>query len=119
MASGIRWTGDLEARLNTIRPVVLAGIAASGQKIASDGESWMKSNAPWTDQTGAARNGLVGNFEASARGGRVVFAHSVPYGIWLEVRWSGRYAIVLPAVEEFSRRWGRLLAAMIFAGAGR
>jgi len=61
-------------------------------------ESWMRSNAPWTDQTTNARNGLFGMvhplFESSWL---LVLSHSVHYGIWLEVANSGRYAVVRPA----------------------
>lgn len=107
--------GDLRPNLEAFPRKIKSAIGLSGSKIAVDGQGWMRSNAPWTDRTGNARNGLVGVYESSANGGRVVFAHSVNYGIWLEVRWSGRYAIILPAVEEFANRWGKLLSRMIFA----
>jgi hypothetical protein len=61
----------------------------------------MRQNAPWTDQTGNARNGLFA--EAKHDWGRthaIVLYHSVPYGIWLEVRHQGRYAIILPTAKE-------------------
>jgi hypothetical protein len=28
----------------------------------------------------------------------LILLHSMPYGIWLEVRWSGRYAIIGPTM---------------------
>lgn len=58
-------------------------------------EEYMKINAPWEDQTGEAREGLG----AEADGKTITLYHSVDYGIWLEVRWSGRYAIILPTIE--------------------
>lgn len=64
-------------------------------------ENWMKTNAPWTDRTTNARNGLA------ARSGRdkdhhwIVAFHQVPYGIFLETMQAGRFAIIMPAVEEF------------------
>lgn len=65
-------------------------------------ENWMKNNAKWKDQTGNARNGLAARaFDEGDRKGIVMY-HQVPYGIWLEVRWSGRYAVVVPAMAE----WG-------------
>lgn len=79
-------------------------------------QSHMRDNAPWTDQTANARNGLFarayeddgggpgrdsrGRFTASTHTHGIVLFHSVPYGIWLEVRNSGRYAIILPTIEE-------------------
>jgi hypothetical protein len=26
--------------------------------------------------------------------------HTVEYGIWLEIRWGGRYAIIVPTIEQ-------------------
>lgn len=62
---------------------------------------YAKQNAPWTDDTGNARAGLF----AKARpinGGEsfeLLLAGSVPYQIWLEVRWSGKYAIIMPTLN--------------------
>ena len=60
----------------------------------------MKQNAPWTDRTTAARNGLhtVNNF-ASPRY-ELILSHTVPYGIWLEIANSGRYQIIMPTVRS-------------------
>lgn len=83
---------------------------------ASRSTAWMKGNAPWTDQTSAARNGL--HALASHKGGRfeLILAHAVSYGIWLEVANSGNYQIILPALRQASREltalldglWGRM-----------
>lgn len=68
-------------------------------------ESWMRSNAPWQDQTTNARNGLFAMvyplFESSWL---LILSHTVPYGIWLEVRNSGRYAVVRPAWLRANRQ---------------
>lgn len=66
-------------------------------------EAMAKRNAPWTDRTSNARNGLFANavIEPKKRYA-IVLAHSVPYGIWLEVRFSGRYAVILPTVNRKS-----------------
>jgi hypothetical protein len=64
-------------------------------------ENHAKLNAPWTDRTTNARNGLI------ARAGRttdvhyIVLAHQVPYGIYLETRWEAKYAIIMPTIEKF------------------
>lgn len=63
-------------------------------------EAHMKQNAPWQDQTGNARQGL--RAEAYDLGGGdmgIILYHQVPYGIWLEIRNSGEYAIILPTIE--------------------
>jgi hypothetical protein len=63
-------------------------------------EAHMKINAPWEDQTGNARQGL--RAQAYDTGGDqkgIVLFHQVPYGIWLEVKNSGEYAVILPTIE--------------------
>lgn len=128
----IQWdTAELRTSIAAIEPRIHAGLAVTGSKIAAEGESWMKANAPWNDITGNARNGLRGRYGAGAgrnaagqftgggTGGggsvshKVTFSHSVEYGIWLEIRFDGRNAIILPAVEQFATRWASLLNRLL------
>jgi len=62
-------------------------------------EATMKVGATWTDRTGNARLGLraVAGHEPFVSHWIDLF-HSVSYGIWLEVRWAGKYAIVIPTL---------------------
>lgn len=64
-------------------------------------ENYMKMNAPWTDQTGNARNGLAARSGRTGKTHFIVAFHQVPYGIWLETRWSGKYSIIVPTIEAF------------------
>lgn len=64
-------------------------------------ENYAKLNAPWQDQTTNARNGLAARSGKSGKVRYIVLFHQVPYGIWLEVRWSGKYAIIMPTIEHF------------------
>jgi hypothetical protein len=71
----------------------------------------MKTSAPWTDNTGAARSGLFavvsdraiedGNITGQQEVG-LTLGHGVDYGLWLEVRrdFHGRYAIVIPTLQN-------------------
>lgn len=75
-------------------------IAVAFEFQAARSTGFMKTQAPWTDRTSAARNGLhavaihrPGSFE-------LVLSHAVSYGIWLEVCNSGRYQIILPALRQ-------------------
>lgn len=64
-------------------------------------ESAARLGAPWRDQTGNARSGLMArpyNVGNEAHG--IVLFHTMPYGIWLEVRWSGRYRIIVPTILD-------------------
>lgn len=62
---------------------------------ATRSETFMKVNAPWTDQTTNARNGLFTAVQHEGYTHKMLLSHGVPYGLWLELRFSGRYGIVL------------------------
>ena len=95
--------GSLDARLGL-------ALNALMEYYAMKGMGYLKMDAPWTDRTGAARTGLhtsVGGYSRGAdgrftSGGNnehvITFAHSVNYGIWLEVKYSGRDAVIMPTV---------------------
>lgn len=79
-------------------------------------ENYMKVNAPWNDQTGNARNGLSARPFMEGDDIGIVCSHSVSYGIWLEVRWNGRYAIIQPTIDTMGpvvmRSFTRLMDRM-------
>jgi hypothetical protein len=115
MADGFRWEGDLnEQRVQQIGPHIKRAMVAASAKVAPEAEAWMKSNAKWTDRTGNARNGLGAKSVVNKNQVAIVLYHSVPYGIWLEVRWDGKYAVINPAVEHFAPRYVALVAALAF-----
>jgi hypothetical protein len=63
-------------------------------------ESFAKINAPWTDRTTNARNGLNATTEHGGVSSSIIIAHGVSYGIWLEVMQGGRYGIILRTIRE-------------------
>lgn len=63
----------------------------------------MQENAPWTDRTGNARQGLKARPESRAWQYSIILAHTMPYGIYLETRWGGKYAIILPTIKTMGR----------------
>ena len=66
--------------------------------------AYMKSNAPWTDRTTNARNGLGGIvFKQGKRWVMNLFGR-VNYQIWLEVKNGGKYAIITPTVQAWGPR---------------
>jgi hypothetical protein len=87
------------------------GLAAAGAKAqaflerattyhALRAEAYAKINAGWTDRTGNARQGLASVGSSAPGHHEIVLYHSVPYGIWLEVRFAGKYAIIRPTIEH-------------------
>lgn len=97
----IRWTENtLIPGVNGFDIAVNKIMAASTELHATKAEAEMRANASWRDRTGNARAGLRAEaFHELNRHGIDLF-HSVPYGIWLEVRWGGRYAIIDPTLQR-------------------
>ena len=102
MADGIVWTSDtLTPGLMKFPVEVDRAVTEAVEFFSPRVEAAAKIGAPWTDQTGNARNGL------SAQTGHVPgvmhwieLSHSLPYGIWLEIRWNGKYAIIVPTIKK-------------------
>ena len=74
------------------------------EEAESQFEDRMKSDAPWADRTGFARESL--SAKATQDGGVVTMTleHGASYGFWLEVIQNGRFAIIGPTVETHGRR---------------
>lgn len=92
------------------------GMFASTEASRIEGDA--KSQAKWTDRTGAARNRLKGSSEKINIGYRVQLSHGVDYGIWLELANEKRFAIVEPIIRlsapyimaDFENLIGKLLS---------
>lgn len=95
---------------------VMRAAYVTAQRDAPLVENYMKVNAPWQDQTGNARNGLFARAYIEGEEVGIVLGGSVPYQIWLEVRFSGRYAIIQPTIDAMGPRvmrdFSRLLDRM-------
>lgn len=102
MASGITWSGDLTTRVNNFGPKVKRAMVAAAKMTEPEAEAYMKNNAPWQDRTGNARNGLKAQTVVSTNGVAILLFHQVPYGPYLELRWSGRYQIINPTIEVYA-----------------
>lgn len=62
-------------------------------------EAFMKTTAPWTDQTGNARNGLAARAYNTGSEQGIILYHQVPYGVYLELKNDGKFAIIIPTLE--------------------
>ena len=91
---------------DTLTPALeLLGVNNDWGEVDSIAESIVddaRANAPWSDRSGAARDGL--ETEVSEEGGEVVITlmHTVEYGYWLETIQSGRFAIIMPTLEKYA-----------------
>lgn len=106
--SGSGGGGGLTIVSDTLTPNLLAFgprvdklVAETVEFFSPRVEAAARTGAPWTDQTGNARNGLRTTtfHEPPVRHG-IELSHSVPYGIWLETRFEGQYAIIIPTIKE-------------------
>lgn len=104
MVSGIRWEDkQLVNTLQTLDARIDRFLTASIRYHATRATAFARQSAPWTDRTTNARNGLFAKAERDRPRYRIVVGHSVPYGIWLETRWSGRYRVIVPTVDHESK----------------
>ena len=98
---GSSWDArELTASLRSFNTKADRALSAAVAFHATRAVAYARQNAPWTDQTGNARNGLFARAERDAPVYRITVGHSAPYGVFLETRWSGRYGILRPTVEH-------------------
>lgn len=57
-------------------------------------------NRPWTDHTAHARQRLHGEVERYNTGIRIILAHGVEYGVYLEFAHEKRYAVIYPILQR-------------------
>ena len=97
-------------------------------------EGAAKAQAPWQDDTGAARAGIQGSVSGNASMATISLSHSVEYGQFLELRWptaapppdldgfdlefleAGRYAIIWPTIEAELPRLKAALTRLLGGG---
>lgn len=101
----IKWDdAKLAEAIRTMPKRVHKALVATVAYHAPKMQSAARRGAPWNDQTGNARQGLLARPRSSGFSGAekgsyaVVLAHSVSYGIWLEISRAGRYAIIRPVI---------------------
>lgn len=100
--SGVQWGGieEMRARMREYGGQVLEAVRAVGEYYAPVLEAYAKEGAPWTDQTGNARQSLHTFVEDLSRESVALYlAHGMDYGKYLELRFAGRYAIIWPTIE--------------------
>lgn len=101
---GFKWDGR-EVRRNLVQldSKVEHRIDTIFEFQTARGAAHMKLTAPWTDRTGAARNGLYTEYSKVMDRREILFSHSVAYGIWLELANSGDYQVILPTLRVIGR----------------
>lgn len=107
----IQWFGiaAMQNNLDRYGDKVIAAVEQVAIYLEPILEGYAKTEARWTDRTGNARQSLHTWHDVANDIVTVYIGHGVEYGIWLEVRWAGRYSIIWPTIEAHLVPIARLL----------
>lgn len=98
----IEWGGQLDEmahRLGVMRTALTQAVTELLQAYGQQIQASAQDGAPWTDRTSNARQGLRTAVEGGPEQFALVLYHTATYGIWLEVRWGGRWSIIMKTLE--------------------
>lgn len=73
-----------------------------GMQTAAQMEAYAKQNAPWEDQSTHARQGLFGEVLEEDGKLKLRIAHTMEYGVYLELSRKGRRPILEPTAQKFA-----------------
>lgn len=93
-------SSELDGNLDKLAVKMGAMVLMYASTKASELQSKMKVNRPWTDRTGMAKatlNTVVSRPDQNTV--RITLAHGVEYGIWLELAHERNYAIIGPTIN--------------------
>ena len=79
-----------------------AALGLYADTVAKKMETHAKSNKPWVDRTGRAKQSLNSSWKWVGDVARVELSHGVYYGIYLELCNEKRYAIIKPTIDTIS-----------------
>lgn len=114
MAVQFRWDGDplaLATALDGWEQNVLSALGELADYFAGTLEAYAKANAPWTDRTSNARQGLRGEAEKLATAVVIYLIHTEDYGVFLELgtKYMTPRAIIGPTMES---HYAEIMAAV-------
>lgn len=91
---------DLQKQLTILTKVFEKQVDKYVGKSANKLEAYMKKNRKWTDRSERARQGLVAKWEKgpTETDWKITLAHSVSYGVFLELAHEKKYAIIQPTI---------------------
>lgn len=111
----VSWSGDERVKQNMRRygEEVKRAEREVALFFAGKIEQDARENAPWTDRTGNARQSLRAYVNDDvpptypdpqdlARDVVALYlSHGMDYGVYLEARWQGRYAVIMPTLQRY------------------
>ena len=79
-----------------------AALGLYADTVAKKMETHAKSNKPWVDRTGRAKQSLNSSWKWVGDVARVELSHGVYHGIYLELCNEKKYAIIKPTIDMIS-----------------
>jgi hypothetical protein len=114
MARGTFVFDSLTPNLQRLLPRIDAAVDLVFDRYEVQAETFARTNAPWHDNTGNARAGLFAQHDKEPMVEHTLTVYgTMPYTFWLEVRWSGKYAIIGPTLFEMAPLMAGDLAAAV------
>lgn len=114
MARGVFHFDSLTPSLKALLPKVDAAVGLVFDRYEAVAESYARTNARWSDQTGNARAGLFAQHDEEPMVvHRLTIYGTMHYTYWLEVRWSGKYAIIGPTMLHIAPTMAAEIAAAV------
>lgn len=105
---------SLSPNLKRLLPVIDAAVDLVFDRYEPHMESAMRAGAKWTDRTGNARAGLFAQHDKTPMVEHTLTLYgAMPYSIWLELRWSGKYAVIGPTMLHETPQMAADVAAAI------
>lgn len=117
---GFAWVG-LESTAERIRDLndhLHETVQEAAQSLADEMVEYARENAPWEDDpsndTNARESLQAGVVWTDQEHFTIFLGHGadIYYGIWLEVRWGGKYAIIVPTIMAFAPQLGDRVRTM-------
>jgi hypothetical protein len=104
----MRWdTSDIKRGLRTYQSKVEGQAQEIAEYYAPQMERDAKQNAPWADRTGNARQSLNARATPITPSVSVItlaYGNEIDYGEYLELRWEGRFATIIPTIDYYAAR---------------
>jgi hypothetical protein len=97
----MKWEGveTMQHNIDEYERRMKAEIVKLAQRWAIELQNYARANRPWQDQTHAAKLGLHAWVDVMIDVIRLYLSHGVEYGVDLETKYAGRYAIIWPTIE--------------------
>lgn len=111
---GFAWQGlaDVASNVYDLGVETEEQLGEAMEELKNEMVAYAQQNAIWTDHPGEhedARKNIQGVVVKEGDGTYSIYlghGKNVYYGIWLEVRWGGKYAIILPTIYKFAPTLG-------------